>query len=113
MKTIVAGSRNISDYSSVSQILRDHLKNITEIVSGAARGVDRLGELFGEASSIPITRFPADWDKYGKSAGHRRNAEMGNYADALIAIWDGQSKGTKNMIDYMTKLNKKVFVYKV
>lgn len=111
MKVIVAGSRGIIDYSYVSQILRDHEDQITEIVSGTARGVDKLGEMFAEVNNIPVTRFPADWDKNGKGAGYIRNRQMAKYADMLIAIWDKKSRGTMNMIEEMNKLKKKVFVY--
>ena len=57
--------------------------------------------------------FIPDWDKDGRSAGYKRNAEMAEYADALIAVWDGDSKGTKHMIECMNKLNKKVYIHKV
>lgn len=59
---------------------------------------------------IPVIHFPANWDKHGKSAGHIRNAEMAKYADALVAFWDGKSKGTKGMIDYATRCNLRVKV---
>lgn len=111
MKTIIAGSRDITDYSLVSEIIQNH--DITEIVCGGARGVDAIGKAYGEANNIPVKMFPADWNLFGKSAGFRRNVQMAEYADRLIAVWDGKSVGTKNMIDYMRKINKPVSVYKV
>lgn len=111
MKTIVAGSRDISDHSLVWPHLDKHESEITEVVSGGARGVDSWGEIWAEASHIPYVQFLPDWNKYGKAAGMLRNKEMAEYADALIAIWDGESKGTKHMIDIMTKMGKKVTVY--
>ena len=78
---------------------------ITEVVSGKARGVDTLGEWWAKSGEkdIPIQSFPADWKKFKKAAGYIRNAEMAKYADALIAIWDGESRGTFNMIEEAMK----------
>lgn len=112
VKTIIAGSRGIIDYSLVSQIIQDH-PEITEIVSGLARGVDTLAKKYGEANNIPVKEFPADWDKYKKLAGIIRNEEMAAYADKLIAIWDGKSRGTEHMIITMKRLNKPTVVYTV
>jgi hypothetical protein len=70
-----------------------------EIVSGAAPGADRVGERFATGNGIALKKFPADWDKHGRAAGPIRNGEMGDYADRLIAFWDGESRGTKNMIE--------------
>lgn len=116
MKVIIAGSRNITDYFQIvtAMTLSGYtFSNLTEIVSGTARDVDQLGELLANRNNIPIKRFPADWDKYGKSAGYRRNAEMAKYADSLVAIWDGQSKGTEHMIKLMSKENKPVFIHQI
>lgn len=84
---------------------------ITEIISGTARGVDSIAESIAVTKGYPTKLFPADWDKYGKPAGAIRNKQMAEYADVLIAIWDGQSKGTKNMIETMNRLNKPVLLY--
>ncbi len=64
-----------------------------------ARGADKLGYDWGKANNIPIAEFPADWNRYGKSAGYRRNVEMAKNADALLALWDGKSRGTRHMIE--------------
>jgi hypothetical protein len=85
----------------------------SEIVSGNARGVDRAGEQWAAAVGLPIKRFPAQWAKYGKSAGPRRNNEMSIYADACLAFWDGQSRGTADMIDRMKARRKTVRVVAV
>ncbi len=69
-----------------------------------ARGADRLGERYAKERGYPVRLFPADWEKFGKSAGYRRNAEMAKYADGLIAFWDGRSAGTGHMI-YLAKKN--------
>jgi hypothetical protein len=113
MKTIIAGSREgfIIDDVRIAVLNRDFYGVITEVVSGGARGVDRLGEQWAKESNIPIKQFIPDWDGLGKKAGHVRNREMGDYADALIALWDGESKGTKGMIEYAQKKGLKVYVY--
>lgn len=113
MKVIIAGSRSITKYSYVLRAIRESNFEITEVVSGTANGVDRLGETYANLKQIPCERFPADWNNYGKYAGPRRNNEMAKYADALIAVWDGHSSGTKNMIELARKWGLKIFVYEV
>jgi hypothetical protein len=112
-KLIIAGSRNVTDIALVYKAL-DYFNfnegNVAEIVSGGARGVDTLGEQVALALGIPVKRFPADWDKYGKSAGYKRNQDMANYADALLAIWDCFSKGTYHMISIMHLVGKMSYV---
>ena len=103
LRTIIAGGRDFLDYSLLVHTLLTLEFEITEIVSGAARGADRMGEMWGEVTDTPVKKFPADWKKHGKPAGYIRNAEMANYADALVAFWDGKSRGTKNMIDLAYK----------
>lgn len=105
MKVIIAGGRTFDDYallcSKCDKILRQQTE--IEIVSGNAIGADKLGERYAAERGYHVTQFPADWDKHGKSAGYLRNADMAEYADALIAFWDGKSKGTKHMIDLAEK----------
>mgnify|MGYP003533449592 CR=1 FL=1 len=100
-KVIVAGGRDFNDYSLLKEKLESLLKNKNEIeiVSGKARGADSLGEQYANEKGYPINSHPANWDEYGKSAGYIRNKEMAEYADALVAFWDGKSRGTKHMID--------------
>lgn len=104
MKVIVAGSRSFNDYPRLKRVMATI--SATEIVCGEARGADKLGRRYAEENGIPIKSFPAQWDKYGKSAGFIRNHEMGDYADYLVAFWDGKSRGTKEMIEYIRKLGK-------
>lgn len=108
MKLIVAGSRSITDYAQVDAILDEHqwVDWASEFVVGRAPGVDDLAEEFADEHGIPKTPFPADWSKYGKGAGFKRNAEMADYGDKLLAIWDGKSKGTANMIEHMMNRKK-------
>jgi hypothetical protein len=114
MKVIIAGGRDFSDRNFLFKKCDSLLINIkvTEIVSGGARGVDLLGEDYAMGCLYNWKRFPADWDKHGKSAGYIRNEEMAKYSDALIAFWDGKSKGTKHMIDLAKKHKLKVKVVK-
>ena len=109
-KVIIAGSRNIVDYNLVLEAVYSSNIQIDEIVSGGALGVDSLGEKYAKSNGLDLVIFPANWLGRGRSAGHHRNRKMGDYADTLIAIWDGQSKGTKGMIDYMRKLGKPVYI---
>lgn len=111
MKVIVAGSRGITKQAVVDFALGQFPQRITEVISGTARGVDILGEQWARKMCIPVKRFPADWDRYGKSAGYRRNEQMAAYADALVAVWDGESRGTKHMIDIMKRAGKMVVVF--
>lgn len=106
-KVIIAGSRSFNDYEKLKSFCDKVLINKTEIeiVSGCAKGTDRLGELYAKKYNFCLNLFPADWDKYGKSAGVIRNKEMADYADALIVFWDGISKGTENMIKVAEKKN--------
>ena len=104
MKVIIAGSRTFNDYDLLCETMSNLRVGglvIDEVVCGGAKGADELGERWAKAVNIPIKYFYADWNKYGKAAGPIRNEQMGNYADYLIAFWDGKSRGTKNMIDYI------------
>ena len=111
-KVIVAGTRYFNNYDLMCKNLDYFLCNLEdiEIVSGTARGADALGEQYANEHNLPIKQFPADWDKYGKRAGYLRNNQMADYADYLVAFWDGKSPGTKHMIQFMTDLKKPVYV---
>ena len=82
-------------------------------MSGTARGVDRFGEQWAIENNVAIKRFPADWDTHGKRAGYLRNIQMDDYADALIAVWDGESRGTKHMIEEAKRKGLEWFVHLV
>lgn len=113
MKTIIAGSRTITGtegFTAVEAAIKASKFAITEVVSGTANGVDRLGEMWARQVGVPIKEFPADWQEHGKSAGFIRNAEMADYADALIAVWDGVSKGTNHMINIAERKGLKVSI---
>lgn len=109
MKLIIAGSRDFVDRSMVLNELKSFLvdqglkRTDIQIVSGGARGADACGEWIANFFDIPLIKKNADWDAHGKSAGYIRNAEMADEADALIAFWNGVSRGTKDMIKVATK----------
>lgn len=113
MKTIIAGGRDFYDWFWFCEQMAGYAStaNISEVVSGCAQGADAMGERFARRYNIPIKEFPANWSKHGNAAGPIRNAEMAKYAEALIAFWDGKSKGTTNMIETATKLGLKVTVF--
>lgn len=113
MKTIIAGSREATSYISLIIAVFESNISISTIISGGARGADKLGEIYAKRNNIPLEIFEANWDVYGKRAGMIRNRQMAENADALIALWDGKSKGTQNMIKTARELNLEVFVYYV
>jgi hypothetical protein len=112
MRTIIAGTRTFNDYELLKTKLTEFrlTHDITEIVSGGAKGADLLGERYAEEYNINLKIFPANWNKHGNAAGPIRNRQMAEYADQLIVFWDGSSKGTENMIDSMVKQKKLVYV---
>lgn len=113
MKVIVAGGRDFDNYQLLCRRLDYFFQKIRPIIiCGEAKGADALGRRYAEEMGLEIMSFPAQWEKYGKSAGYRRNEEMAHIADGLVAFWDGESKGTKHMIEYMQKLGKKVKIVK-
>ena len=118
MKTIIAGSRNISHFLPFAyRIVCDAVEasgfDVTHVISGNARGVDRLGEFWASRHKVPCSKIPADWRKHGRIAGFRRNEEMANTAEALIAVWDGRSPGTRHMIRTAERKGLRVFVWTV
>ncbi len=127
MKIIIAGSRTITDYNIVDSAMYEAMcslhisyEMISEIISGHARGVDRLGEQWAVKNYKKCSLFPADWNRYGKSAGYIRNRKMAEYVGnqkaetgVLIAVWDEKSKGTGMMIDIAKEKGLKVYVHKV
>jgi hypothetical protein len=110
MKTIIAGSREIRDYSILIEAVKECPWEITEVVSGTAQGPDRLGQRYARENKLPLYNFPAAWKRHGVVAGVIRNTEMAKNAQALLAIWDGRSTGTSHMISEARKLNLHVYI---
>lgn len=117
MKVAIVGYRNFKDYQffekKVNEILACNDIAPCEIVSGGAEGVDTLAEIYAHEYTIPLTVFPAEWNKYGRSAGPKRNKLIVDRADVVIAFLSKESKGTVSTINLAKKANKKVFVVDV
>ena len=120
MNIIIAGSRNINmkheDFNAKIDHLLQNCKEQVEIVSGRARGADRMGERYAAENGLKVHLFPAEWNTmrgFDKAAGYKRNEEMAKFSDALIAFWDGKSRGTKHMIDLAHKHGLRVRIVRV
>lgn len=100
-KVIVAGSRSFTDYDLASYVLSKAFQNRKPdyIVCGMARGADSVGHQWAIDNHVALYEFPADWQRYGKAAGYNRNVRMAEVADAVVVFWDGESRGSKHMID--------------
>jgi uncharacterized protein YozE (UPF0346 family) len=119
-KVIIAGTREFDDYEKFKKfvtsifddnIFPEHDEKI-QIISRNANGVDKLGERYAKEYGYDLLLYPANWDKYGKKAGPIRNTEMVKIADCLIAVWDGQSKGTKDIINKAKANNLNIYMIK-
>ena len=113
MKVVIAGSRDITDYDVLLKAIKECPFQITEVISGRARGVDTLGEKYAEDYGLKLHLFPADWKKYRNAAGPIRNAQMADFADAVLCVWDGKSSGTKDMMNQARKRGLPLYVFKV
>lgn len=112
-RVIIAGGRDFANYALLT-VTMDKLLSKTEdeiiIICGGARGADSLGADYATDRGYAVRYYIAQWDQYGKSAGYRRNEQMAQNADALVAFWDGKSRGTKHMIDLARKYGLKIRV---
>ena len=107
MKIAIIGSRNLKVYN-----LEEYIpKSTTEIVSGGARGIDTCAREFAQKHRIKLTEFLPEYNKYGKTAPWKRNIQIIEYADMVLAFWDGKSLGTKFVIDNCKKRNKRTRVF--
>jgi threonine/homoserine efflux transporter RhtA len=109
-KVIIAGSRDITSMQCVNDAVAESGFDITTVVSGGAQGVDSLAIWYAVGNSIEYVVYPALWERFGSKAGRLRNTLMAENADALIAVWDGSSPGTKHMISEARRLGLKVHV---
>ena len=110
LRTIIAGSRSATNYEDLINAVSNLDWEISTVISGTARGADKLGEKYAKRELIDLERYPADWDIFGKQAGHIRNEEMAEVADAVILLWDGVSPGTKNMLKLAKKYKLRICV---
>ncbi len=114
-RVIIAGGRDFDNYELLKRKM-DYLLSETvepiQVVCGLAHGADKLGHSYAKERGFEIRYFPANWSYYGKRAGPLRNEEMAKNADALVAFWDGESRGTKNMIENAKKYDLKIRVIK-
>ena len=120
-RIIIAGGRDFGDYlymyAEMNKLLSEIEDDNIEIISGCARGADACGIRYAYAKKLPCKEFPADWNKYGKTAGFVRNEQMAKYAvedgctGILAAFWDLKSKGTENMINNAKKYGMKIHIF--
>ena len=112
-RVIIAGSRKFSDYDLLERTMDKALSTVQDditVVCGKAKGSETLGEQYAKEHGYEVQYFPADWNRYGKVAGYIRNTTMAKNADALVAFWDGESPGTKHMIETAQSLGLRVRV---
>lgn len=109
MKVAIIGSRNIKNIV-LEQYISDE---VNEIVSGGAVGVDSCAAEYAKKNGLKLTVFLPQYERYGRAAPIVRNKKIVEYADKVLAFWDGKSKGTKNMIEEMRRAGKhgKVIFY--
>ncbi len=117
-RIVIAGCRDYNNYDEAKEFIDVCLNDIKKdneiiILSGCASGADAIGERYAKESGFEVEKFPADWKKYGRSAGPRRNKQMAERCDLVICFWDEKSRGTRSMIDYAIKYNKPVKIKKI
>lgn len=113
MRTIIAGGRDITDYGLLLKAVAQCPWKITFVVNGGATGADALGLRWAKENHIFAVEYNADWHTHGKAAGPIRNRKMAEDAAALLAIWDGQSRGTANMIEEAEKRKLKIHIFRI
>ncbi len=112
-RVVIAGCRDYNNYEEAKNYIDFCLfdirkKNHIIIVSGCASGADAIGEQYAKENGFKVEKYPADWEKFGRSAGPRRNKQMAEISDYVICFWDGKSRGTKSMIEYAQKCDKPI-----
>ena len=112
-RVVIAGCRNYNNYEEAKEYIDFCLSDIQKkndivIISGNARGADAIGEQYAKENGFNIEKYPADWVKYGRSAGPIRNRQMAEICDCVICFWDEKSRGTKSMIELARKYNKPI-----
>lgn len=121
MKVLICGSRYFNRYDVMGRVMEPIFKHYYDtskgtsdivVISGRARGADLMGEEWAEEFNLPVEQYPADWNKYGKSAGYIRNKQMleEGKPDLVVAFPIGESRGTRNMISLAEKANIKTII---
>ena len=110
-RVVIAGCRDYNNYEEAKEYIDFCLSNVRKeneiiILSGCANGADAIGERYAKENGLKIKKYPANWEKYGRGAGPKRNKEMAEVCDFVICFWDKKSRGTKSMIN-LAKKNKK------
>lgn len=116
-RVVIAGGRDYNNYDEAKRYIDYCISNIRKeytlvFLSGCCRGADMLGERYAEENGFRVEKYPADWEKYGRNAGPKRNKQMAEAGDYVICFWNGKSRGTKSMIEYARKLGKPVKIKK-
>lgn len=110
MKVIIAGGRDIwLEPDELECLISDSGFGISEVVCGMAKGIDKSGKNWAQAARVPVKYFPADWEANGNAAGPIRNKQMAEYADALILLWDGKSRGSASMLRLAKEAGLKIY----
>ena len=113
MKLLVAGSRAFTDYQKLCQVLAPERHRIAQVLTGGARGADQLGYRWAWKHQVKHQLFRAEWERFGRSAGMRRNHQMAQAGDMLVAFHVNNSPGTAHMIACMRARGKPVVVIQV
>lgn len=117
-RVVIAGCRDYNNYNEAKIYIDYCLSNVQKennivIVSGCARGADAIGERYAKENGFKVEKYPADWKKYGRSAGPIRNKQMAESCDFVICFWDDKSKGTKSMIEYAKRCGKPIRIKRI
>ncbi len=117
-RIVIAGCRDYNNYNEAKKYISYYLSDIRKqnnivILSGCATGADALGERYAKENGFKVEKHPANWEKYGKYAGPKRNKEMAKNCDYVICFWDGKSKGTKSMITLAKEYKKPIKIIKI
>ncbi len=117
-RIVIAGCRDYNNYNEAKKYISYYLNDIRKqnnivILSGCATGADALGERYAKENGFKVEKYPANWEKYGKYAGPKRNKEMAKNCDYVICFWDGKSKGTKSMINLAKEYKKPIRIIKI
>ena len=117
-RIVIAGCRDYNNYNEAKKYISYYLNDIRKqnnivILSGCATGADALGERYAKENGFKVEKYPANWEKYGKYAGPKRNKEMAKNCDCVICFWDGKSKGIKSMITLAEEYKKPIRIIKI